>query len=173
MKKQFILPLLFSFLLGALLTSCAVSEPLKVFVRGDGSNMYFVKPQRFNGKTGCRYVTVEWTIHTKHDSVERVVMNYSVYADQPLRRVDSLRFQSPTLNGAWIAGGKCFFIEPSGRGFQSRWSADFPNGDLQKLFSSPNVRIELQGGAHIVTEGSGATKKTFKALRTELLPLLQ
>lgn len=173
MKKFFSLPRFLFALFGVALASCVASVPLMVFERGDGHSMYFVKPQRFNGLSGCQYVEVDWTIHAGRDGVGTVVMNYSVYADRPVRSVDSLRFVSSTFEGAWAPGGERLFIEPIRKGFLSRWSVGISAEGVQKLFSSTRIRLELAGDELMVAEGNRATIRTFKTLRLKLLPLFR
>lgn len=155
-----------------LLVSCVGIVPLQSFVRSNGNYMYFVKPLRFRGNVRGEYVTIDWTIHASRDSVEKVVMNYSVFSRQLFRRVDSVRLSSAEHGGRWVKGGDCLFVEPTARGHQSRWSTDFPAEALLNLFTSKRLFVELRGTESITCESGWREDKKIEKLEAELLPML-
>lgn len=155
-----------------LLASCVGIVPLQSFVRSNGNYMYFVKPLRFRGSVRWEYVTIDWTIHASRNSIEKVVMNYSVFSRQPYRRVDSVRLSNAEYGGRWVKGGECLFVEPTARGYQSRWSTDFPAEALLNLFASKRLFVELRGTKRITCESGWREGRKIEKLEAELLPLL-
>ena len=90
------MPLLMLGSLAIQLGSCATAELYTTFHHGQGEVMHYVKPMAIRpveGSTGRG--EADFTLHLSADSLQRVVVNFSLHHASPWKRVDSVEFQLP------------------------------------------------------------------------------
>ncbi|KAA9331823.1 hypothetical protein [Adhaeribacter soli] len=99
-------------------------------------------------------------------------LNFTVINDVLLKSLDSLTIS----NGQHLTSSKnivLLFSERAKAGFSSRFSANIPSNELQKLFNAPNWKVILyQGNSKFEFTPTNATHKKINRLNYNIFSIL-
>lgn len=169
---SFFTPLLMLGSLAILLGSCATAELYTTFRHGQGEVMHYVKPMAIRpveGSTGSG--EADFTLHLSTDSLQRVVVNFSLHHASPWKRVDSVEFLLPDGQRAVVGPLEQLFVEAEGKGFQSRYSCELPPRFAISLLQQPTWQFSIFAPSQ-VWRGTLKERKKMEKLQRTLIPLL-
>jgi len=158
--------------LAILLGSCATTELYTTFLHGQGEVMHYVKSLEIKpveGSTGRG--EADFTLHLSADSLQRVVVNFSLHHASPWKRVDSVEFQLPDGQRAAVGSLEQLFVEAEGKGFQSRYSCELPPRFAISLLQQPTWQFSIFAPSQ-VWRGTLKERKKMEKLQRTLIPLL-
>lgn len=139
--------------------------PVESYYRGEGKMVYFIKPVTFSNSEKQK-MFIDFTYDHDNDTVRPVVCNYSIYSEEPYRKVEDV---SIALDDAAIPTDslKKFFVERGKKKkklWHNRYSFQVAYENFQKFVRHDDPAIKIK---------SSRGEETFKVDKLNKWPKMQ
>ena len=120
---------------------------LETFFKGDGEELYFVKPFEWRAKEGKGEVTMDLTHNFKIDSVTGLTVNFTFGSEEPVKKLDavSVKVGEGEVEGTAI---ERIFVEPAKKGYRNRYTFQMTWSGFEDVFGTetPELKLQHKGG---------------------------
>lgn len=124
------------------------------FYKEEGSTIYYIKPIDFYADK--EKLVTDVTFQQNADSVENVIMNFSVFSKQ---KVSNLDVKSLKICDKIIENYKILYNEPkSSKLFEMRFSVNYPSDEFTKNYANLNFVIESESASKKYIPNKKTTK---------------
>ncbi len=140
------------------------------FFIDQGVMQYFFKPLKFKSKTD--FFIVDFTFRDSMDFESYLTANFSVFTDEPLKKVDSAFFlvNNEKINFCCL---ERMFIDNYRKGFQTRYSSKITFNQLSQFFENePIILLYYNGGEHYFIP-KRKTKKVLIILKQNVIEIIK
>lgn len=168
-------------LMSFVFTGCLTIRPAAVkagknlyetFLAGNGNTMYFLKPLTFKAQGGKGSVEMDFTFSHKDISSDTVAIKFSLFDEQVLKSVDSMRMISGTTSVLFKSLTHMFSDRGHGE-YINRFSTTTGLDNLKALFDHTDWSIKVYSNGQSRTyTASGKTEKNIEKLKQHVFAVL-
>lgn len=144
---------------------------VKVFLRSDGSTMYFAGPLNYRQKDGDGQLEVDFTLNKFPDSLAQVVFNYTYFSKSNATfKPSSMKLEAAGQSLSTGEGFEKFFSEKTKKGYKYRYSTVFDETGWVKWVKTDKHQIRIDD---LIFSGGKKHKKHIEEVRDKVIFPLQ
>lgn len=142
----------------------------ETFYVGEQGTQYYVKPLSFSGENS-EELSLDMTFRYKDQIKDSVVVNFSVFSDKVLKKIDSFVLRN-AQNSVQSTDVSLLFNSKQKKKVQSRFVVQLPLEEVYQLFQEENWIVEIQSDNNkIVFVSSGKASKSVRKLNDVVFSL--
>ena len=124
---------------------------LETFYKGDGAELYFVKPFKWKSEEGKEWVNLDITYDFSKDSIRPLVANFSFFSEKPAKKIENVALKMSSGEKKFAQVDQIYVEkdEKNKKFYHNRHTFEMSYQDLQDLMNTEMPLLSLTANGKV------------------------